>query len=278
VAGKLILCATPIGNLGDVSARLKAELSGADFIYAEDTRRAATLLQSLDVRTKPRSYFVGNEERRAPELAGRLAAGDTVALISDAGMPAIADPGLSAVRVAIEAEAEVTVIPGPSAVTAALAVSGLPAERFVFEGFLPRKGKDRSQRIAAIATEERTIVLFSAKSRLAADLADLAETLGSERSVVVTRELTKVFEETWRGTLGQAREHWTTHEPRGEFTLVVSGAVRLPFDLETAVAAANDAIESGESMADAVRHIAAATEISRRELYEAVLRAKTEKP
>jgi 16S rRNA (cytidine1402-2'-O)-methyltransferase len=274
VTGKLILCATPIGNLGDASDRLKAALAGADSIYAEDTRRAATLLQSLDVRTKPRSYFVGNEDQRSAELGRKLAGGETVALISDAGMPAIADPGLSAVQAAIEAGAEVTVVPGPSAVTAALAVSGLPAERFVFEGFLPRKGKERAERIAAVAAEQRTTVLFSAKKRVGKDLSDLAAALGLERSVVVTRELTKAYEEVWRGTLGAAADHWTSHEPRGEFTLVIGGGAPQPIALETAVAAAHDAIDSGESMADAVRRIAADTQISRRDLYEAVLRTK----
>jgi 16S rRNA (cytidine1402-2'-O)-methyltransferase len=274
MTGKLILCATPIGNLSDSSARLETELARADSIYAEDTRRAATLLQNLDVRTKPRSYFVGNEARRADELAAKLAAGETVALISDAGMPAIADPGLSAVQAALAVGAEVTVVPGPSAVTAALAVSGLPAERFVFEGFLPRKGKERRQRVQAIAAEPRTIVLFSAKSRVVADLEGLAAEAGPDREVVVTRELTKAFEEVWRGTLSDAVEHWAAQDLRGEFTLVIAGASREPVDIGDAVAAAHDAIESGESMADAVRRVAADSEISRRELYEAVLRSK----
>ena len=274
MTGKLILCATPIGNLSDSSARLETELARADSIYAEDTRRAATLLQNLDVRTKPRSYFVGNEARRADELAAKLAAGETVALISDAGMPAIADPGLSAVQAALAVGAEVTVVPGPSAVTAALAVSGLPAERFVFEGFLPRKGKERRQRVQAIAAEPRTIVLFSAKSRVVADLEGLAAEAGPDREVVVTRELTKAFEEVWRGTLSDAVEHWAAQDLRGEFTLVIAGASREAVDIGDAVAAAHDAIESGESMADAVRRVAADSEISRRELYEAVLRSK----
>lgn len=273
MTGKLILCATPIGNLGDISTRLQTELAAADFIYAEDTRRAATLLQRLSVATKPRSYFVGNEQQRAQELGRRLAGGETVALISDAGMPVIADPGLSAVRAALEVGAEVTVLPGPSAVTAALAVSGLPAERFVFEGFLPRKGADRSDRIAAIAAEERTVVLFSAKSRVIKDLEDLEAVLDSDRGLVVARELTKAFEEIWRGTLGEAKEHWASQDPRGEFTLVIGGAKTQPISQEAAVATARDAIESGESMADAVRRIAADNHLSRRELYEAVLRS-----
>lgn len=273
VTGKLILCATPIGNLGDTTARLKTELSGADLIYAEDTRRAAVLLQALDVRTPARSYFVGNEERRSVELAARLQAGDTVALITDAGMPAIADPGLSAVRVAHDVGAEVTVVPGASAVTAALAVSGLPAERFAFEGFLPRKGKDRTQRLGQMATEERTMVLFSAKSRVADDLVALRDALGAERTVVVARELTKAFEEIWRGDLAAAAEHWSATEPRGEFTIVVAGAEPKPVDLDTAVNAVRTAMEAGTSMTDAVRQVASGIGISRRRLYEAVLRS-----
>jgi len=274
VAGNLILCATPIGNLGDASARLQAELAGADLIYAEDTRRTAKLLAALDVATEVRSYFIGNEEHRARELAGRLEAGASIALVTDAGMPSIADPGLSAVQAALDVGAVVTVVPGPSAVTAALAVSGLPAERFVFEGFLPRKGADRRSRLAAIAREERTAVLFSAKNRIARDLGDLVETLGVDRPVVVTRELTKVFEEVWRGTLGGAADHWSAVEPRGEFTLVIGGAMPQPPDLDAAVAEANAAIGAGESMKDAVRRIASESGVGRRDLYEAVLLAQ----
>lgn len=273
--GKLILCGTPIGNLSDASSRLKSALDDADLIYAEDTRRAATLLRSVDVRTPVRSYFVGNEERRSEEVVARLTAGETIALITDAGMPSIADPGLSAVQAALEADAEVTVVPGPSAVTAALAVSGLPAERFVFEGFLPRKGKERERRIQEIAAEKRTIVMFAAKSRVARDIADLADALGTDRAIVVTRELTKVFEEVWRGTLADAAEHWDTVKARGEFTLVIGGAPEEPADLDRVVAEAQSAIESGESMADAVRRIASESGVSRRELYEAVLGTKS---
>jgi len=271
VTGKLILCATPIGNLGDASDRLKIVLSGVDLIYAEDTRRAAKLLRALDVRTDLRSYFVGNERQRSDELKERLTGGEDIALVTDAGMPAIADPGLSAVRAAIAVDAEVTVVPGPSAVVAALAVSGLATERFVFEGFLPRKGKDRTQRLAELAQEQRTAVLFSGKSRVVADLHDMSETIGEERRVVVTRELTKAFEEIWRGTLREAAHHWSTQELRGEFTLVVEGAPKTDADLDRIVAETVDAIESGESMADAVRRIASESGVSRRALYETVL-------
>ena len=272
--GKLIICATPIGNLGDVSARLKTQLVEADIIYAEDTRRAAKLLTALDVRTETRSYFVGNEEHRARELARKLETGATVALVSDAGMPSIADPGLSAVQVALQVGAEVTVVPGPSAVTAALAVSGLPAERFVFEGFLPRKGRDRTIRLQQLATERRTTVLFCAKKRLARDLSDLSNVAGGDRQVVVTRELTKVFEEIWRGTLDEAVAHWGAAEARGEFTVVIAGAAVPSPDLDDAVAEALTAIEAGEPMTGAVRRIASESGIGRHDLYEAVLRSR----
>jgi len=275
VTGRLIICGTPIGNLADASPRLQEELTAADVVYAEDTRRAATLLQALDVHTRVRSYFVGNEERRSGELAARLTAGETIALITDAGMPSVSDPGVSAVRAALTCDATVTVIPGPSAVTAAVAVSGFAADRFVFEGFLPRKGKDRRSRIAAIATEERTVVLFAAKTRLVADLVDLRDAAGPERPVAIARELTKLFEEIWRGTLGEAATEFAEKRARGEFTIVIAGAPPQSGDLEDAVAAAVSAIEAGEAPSAAVRKLAGERGISRRELYEAVLRARS---
>ncbi len=275
VTGKLVLCGTPIGNLGDVTERLREALSEADLVYAEDTRRAATLLRSLGVKADVRSYFVGNEKRRAVELGERLRAGDIVALISDAGMPSVADPGFSAVAAALEVRAEVTVVPGPSAVTTALAISGLPSARFVFESFLPRKSKDRQKRLDLLAAEQRTIVLFAGKAHVVADLTDLAASLGDDRAVVVARELTKVYEEVWRGTLGDAVSHWSSRELRGEFTIVAAGAERELADLDRIVAVAIDAIESGESMADAVRSTASEFGVSRRKLYEAVLNSRT---
>jgi 16S rRNA (cytidine1402-2'-O)-methyltransferase len=275
VSGKLILCATPIGNLGDTPARLRDVLAAADLIYAEDTRRAAKLLQALGVQSPLRSYFVGNEEMRSSELGERLHRGESIALLTDAGMPSIADPGVSAVRAAVHAGAEVTVIPGPSAVTTALAISGLPAERFVFEGFLPRKGGNRRRRLDEIATESRTIVLFSAKSRVDRDLADLRDALEPDRKVVVARELTKVFEEVWRGSLGEAADYWSSQELRGEFTLVIAGAApRAAAEIDQAVAAVRSEIEAGKAMTDAVRSVAGALGLSRRRLYEAVLRSQ----
>lgn len=268
--GRLILCATPIGNLEDAPPRLRRLLEEADLVYAEDTRRSRTLLQALGVSRPLRSYFVGNEEERAAELEERLARDEVVALLTDAGTPAVADPGLSAVRAARRAGAEVTVVPGPSAVTAALAVSGLPSERFVFEGFLPRKASERKARLAELAGEERTMVIFSATSRVHEDLRDLARALGDEREVTVARELTKLHEEVWHGSLGEAARRWS--EPRGEFTLVVAGAPPPEPDVEAAVARAEELMAEGISLSESVRRAAQESGVSRRGLYERMVR------
>jgi 16S rRNA (cytidine1402-2'-O)-methyltransferase len=274
VAGTLILCAGPIGNLGDAAPRLGEALAGADIVYAEDTRRARVLLQHLGVDCPTRSYFVGNEADRAVEMAGRLAAGETVALLTDAGTPGIADPGLTAVRAAIEAGAVVTGVPGPSAVTMALAVSGLPADRFVFEGFLPRKGRRRTDQIRGLRDEGRTVVLFCAPSRLAADLADLASVCDPDRPVVVCRELTKLYEELWRGTIEQAAAHWSEHEARGEVTVVVGGAGPIVPDLDEAVVAAARLVEGGVAASRASRIVAEDTGVARRLIYEGLVRRR----
>lgn len=272
MAGRLIICATPIGNLEDVSPRLRSAIEESEFVYAEDTRRSRVLLEALGVNRPLRSYFTGNEAARSKELATRLAAGAVIALVTDAGTPAIADPGYSAVRAAIEAGAEVTVVPGPSAVTAALAVSGLPTDRFVFEGFLPRKKGLRAALFEDLAVEPRTIVLFASPGRVAADLSDLAEHLGPERPVTVARELTKAFEEVWRGTLDGAVARWTTTSPRGEFTLVVAGAPADTVDLGAALDRVEALQEEGTSLSEAVRSVAAESGMRRRTLYEAALR------
>jgi 16S rRNA (cytidine1402-2'-O)-methyltransferase len=203
---------------------LGTALAEADVLFAEDTRRAATLLRSLGIKRPSRSYFAGNEAERVDELRAHLRAGRKVALITDAGTPAVADPGVSAVRAAREEGALVTVVPGPSAVTASLAVSGFGADRFVFEGFLPRKPGERRRRLTEIAGEERSVVLFASPHRLAADLTDLAEACGPERQVAVCRELTKAFEEVWWGSLSDAVVSWGSRRARGEFTLVLEGS------------------------------------------------------
>ena len=271
--GTLVLCATPIGNLGDASPRLNDALETADVIFAEDTRRTGQLLNHLGVKTPMRSYFAGNEIARNRELGRLLAEGKTVALVSDAGMPVVSDPGLSAVNVAVECNATVTAIPGPSAPTMAIALSGFSGDRFVFDGFLPRKGADRSGAIAAIASEQRATVLFSATRRAAADITDLAGALDPSRRIVVARELTKLHEEVWRGTLAEAAEHWASREPKGEFTLVIEGANEVGPDLDTAKSMVKVRMGDGLPMSGAVKEVAEATGVSRRELYDAVLKA-----
>jgi 16S rRNA (cytidine1402-2'-O)-methyltransferase len=273
MSGTLILCATPIGNLGDLSERAVDALMHADIIFAEDTRRTSKLLRHIGSSVPMRSFFAHNERARVVELLEHLGRGETVVVVSDAGMPVISDPGRSAVDAAAEAGAAVTVIPGPSAVVAALAISGFDGDRFVFEGFLPRKGRQRGEVIEAIGVEERTIVLFAAPGRVAKDLAQMAEYMDAGRRVVIARELTKLYEETWRGTIAEAVAHWTDSDAaRGEFTVVIEGAARKTPDLNAAADAAKHLITQGSTTSDAVRQIAESTGVSRRELYGIVIK------
>ena len=272
MTGTLVLCATPIGNLGDAPPRLAEALRDADVVYAEDTRRSRTLATHLGVDVRMRSFFAGNEVERALEIEDHLRDGATVVLVTDAGTPALADPGYLAVRAAIECDAEVSVVPGPSAVTAALAVAGLPAERFTFEGFLPRKGKARRERMEALAARHETTVFFAAPSRVGADLADMAE-LAPGRPIVVARELTKMHEEVWRGSVEEAVEHFS-EPPHGELTIVVAGTPPSEPDLGDGVFRVEEAVASGVKFAAAVREVAAETGLSRRALYEAALRRR----
>ncbi len=270
--GRLILCATPIGNLGDVPRRLGEVVAEADVVYAEDTRRTGVLLDVLGVKAVLRSFFVGNERVRTDELAKELEAGSVVVLLTDAGTPAVADPGTAAVEVARRVGAEVSVVPGPSAVTAAVAVAGLGGDRFCFEGFLPRKGTARTARLERIAGSEVPVVVFCSPHRVAADLADLAEVCGAERRACVARELTKLHEEVWWGTLGEAAARWAAEPARGEFTVVVApGTGGGPsYPLAEAVGAVTRLVASGARTVDAVREVARLTGIPRRMLYEAV--------
>lgn len=273
MTGTLVVCATPIGNLDDASPRLATSLRQADVVYAEDTRRSQTLLRRLGIDRRLRSYFAGNERARAEELARHLESDKTVALITDAGMPGISDPGFSAVRVAVDVGAIVTVVPGPSAVTAAIAVSGLRSERFAFEGFLPRKGGARATRLAELAAEPRTMVVFASPERVERDLADLADALGSDRPVAITRELTKLHEEVWRGTLAEALAAELT--TRGEITIVLAGAERDDgADLEAAITEAADLVERGVGISAAARIVADQFGVRRRAVYEALLRSQ----
>lgn len=269
--GTLILCASPIGNLGDAPPRLGEALALARLVYAEDTRRARILLGHLGVSRPVRSYFAGNEVARSAELAQRLAAGETIALITDAGTPTVSDPGLSAVRAALGVGATVSGVPGPSAVTLALALSGLPADRFVFEGFLPRSGAKRFARLAALAAEPRTAVLFCSPGRLGADLADLCRVLGGERACAVCREMTKLHEEVWRGTLDEAAARWSAGPARGEVTVVVEGAPGGAADPAEAVSRVEELVAEGLGLSAACSRVAAERGLKRGDLYAAVL-------
>ena len=274
--GTLYVCATPIGNLADASRRLSDVLRSVDVVFAEDTRRTSKLLAHLGATTAMRSLFVGNERSRVDEIVERLEAGGTVAIVSDAGMPTVSDPGAIAINAAISCGAEVVAIPGPPAVTTAIAASGLGGDRFVFEGFLPRKGTARRTAIADIAGQERTVVVFSAPSRVDKDLADLAAACGTDRRIAVCRELTKLHEETWRGTLGDAVVEFAPDERRrGEFTLVVEGRTPVAVSIDDAVEAALVAIAEGATTSDAVRSTADLLGVSRRQLYDRVLRERS---
>jgi 16S rRNA (cytidine1402-2'-O)-methyltransferase len=272
--GLLVLCATPIGNLSDVSERLRETLGAADVVYAEDTRRTATLLRHIGVSPPVRSLFVGNERSRTADLMADLDRGLTVAVVSDAGMPTISDPGAGAVAQARERGHRVTVVPGPSAVVAAVALAGFGGDRFAFEGFLPRKGKERSARLARIAGDDRPIVLFVSPHRLLGDLGSLAAATGPDRPIAITRELTKLHEEVWTGTIAEALEHWAAREVKGELTVVIGPGSIAPAPVESALAEARRLVGEGASPSEAARTIATSTGVSRREIYETLIRGQ----
>jgi 16S rRNA (cytidine1402-2'-O)-methyltransferase len=273
----LVVAATPIGRVEDASARLAAELAGADVVAAEDTRRVRRLASDLGIEITGRvvSYFEGNEVKRTPVLVEALRAGERVVLVTDAGMPSVSDPGYRLVAAAVAADIRVTSVPGPSAVLAALAVSGLPVDRFCFEGFLPRKTAERRRALAALAHESRTMVFFESPHRTAASLVAMAEAFGGDREATVCRELTKTYEEVRRGGLsGLAR--WASDGVRGEVTLVVSGApgTRTETDADTLRALVDEAVATGLSRKDAVAAVVEATGLSRRLVYEAAHRSE----
>lgn len=270
----IILAATPIGNLGDASRRLVETLDGARTIAAEDTRTTARLLSGLGVGNRPRlvAFHDHNERQRAAELV-ELAREEDVVVVSDAGMPTVSDPGYGLVAQAAAAGVEVVAVPGPSAVVTALAVSGLPTDRFAFEGFVARKPGERARGLAALADERRTLIFFEAPSRLAQTLADMAEAFGGDRAAAVCRELTKLHEETVRGTLSELAD-WASGGVRGEIVVVVAGAPERAASTEDAVADVLRRVEAGERMKDAAREVAAASGLSSRDLYEAALAAR----
>jgi 16S rRNA (cytidine1402-2'-O)-methyltransferase len=280
--GLLVLCGAPIGDPRDASPRLAEILATADVIAAEDTRRLRRLAVALGVTVGGRviSYFDGNEPARAVQLLGELEAGHTVAVVTDAGMPGVSDPGYRLVAAAAAAGIRVTVVPGPSAVTVALALSGLPSDRWVFEGFLPRKPGERRRRLAQLATEPRTLVLLEAPHRVADALVDLADAFGAVRPAVVCRELTKTYEEVLRGPLGELARVAAGRELRGEITLVVGGAQLTPDQAtpEDLAAAVAEREAAGTARKEAITEVAQALGLRRREVYDAVLAAKHAPP
>jgi 16S rRNA (cytidine1402-2'-O)-methyltransferase len=278
VVGQLVLGGAPLGQPGDVGPRLREVMASADVLAVEDTRRLHRLASDLGVTFTGRivTFHESVEKARLPGLMAALADGATVLLLTDAGMPSVSDPGYTLVRAAIDAGVPVTSVPGPSAVTTALAVSGLPVDRFCFEGFLPRKGGERRSLLAGLADERRTMVFFESPHRLADSLADLAGAFGAGRAAAVCRELTKTYEEIRRGPLSELAE-WAAEGVRGEITLVVAGAVAAPMDLDPAALAAAVAAEeaAGATRKDAIRAVVVRTGLPKRTVYDAVLAAKS---
>lgn len=287
MVGSLVVVGTPIGNLGDLSERMRATLGEVDLLLAEDTRHTGRLLAHLGSDVRQRSLHEHNERERIPEVLALLAEGARVALVSDAGMPGVSDPGYRLVAACVDAGLKVEVVPGPSALTAALAVSGLPTDRVAFEGFLPRKGRARRERLEELADERRTLVLFASPHRLHTDLEDLAAALGPDRQAVLARELTKLHEQILRGTLAELSLA-VADGVRGEVTLVVAGAARAraahestvgPADRDEPVAPdelvrrVHALIAAGQDKKQAIAAVAVATGRPKREVYQAVIDA-----
>jgi len=276
----LVLVATPIGNLGDLSPRAIEVLAAVDAIACEDTRRTGRLLAHAGITPPP--LLVVNEHteaRQVGDVVARLDRGERVAVVADAGTPGVSDPGERLVRAAIDAGHTVEVVPGPSAAIAALVASGLATGRFCFEGFLPRKGSGRTARLDQLTTERRTMVLYEAPHRLLRTLTDLADSLGASRRVAIVRELTKLHEEIWRGTLGEARRWAEEAEPRGELVLVVDGADEPPVvgndELVAAVAAE---MAAGATRRDAATNVSRRLGVPKRRAYDVAVRSSTDGP
>lgn len=278
VAGRLVLVGTPIGNLGDLSPRAVETLRDADVIAAEDTRRARTLLSHAEIASggRLRSVHGHNEARSAEEIVREVAAGKVVAYVSDAGMPGISDPGERLVAACVDAGLVVDVVPGPSAVSSALAVSGLPAGRYHFEGFLPRRGAERARRIAAVAGSDDTTLVFESAKRVEQTLVDLAAACGQDRPAAMVRELTKVHQQVRRGSLAALLEETARDPARGELVLVIGGAPEAEVDDAAIAAAAREAILQGATTRDAAGTVSARFGIGRSRAYDAALRAQSD--
>ena len=275
-SGALAIVGTPIGNLGDLTDRAREALAGADVIACEDTRRTRVLLSAAGISLAGKRLLAvhdQNEAERAADVLALVERGRRVALVSDAGMPGISDPGARVVAAVAGAGLPVAVVPGPSAVLSALALSGLPADRFVFEGFLPRKGSERRRRIESLAGERRTAVLYEAPHRVRVTVNDLLAACGPDRPAVLARELTKRHEEVWRGTLGAAADHVGAVEPRGEYVVVLGGAPEAEVDDDAIERALAGHLDQGADRKTAVAAVAAELGVGKRRVYELALRA-----
>lgn len=275
--GALYVVGTPIGNLGDFSPRARETLEQADFIAAEDTRVTRGLLTHFGLHKSLLSYFEHNKLSRGESILARLRAGETCALVSDAGMPAVSDPGETLIAACAQDGIPVYVVPGPTAAVSALAVSGLPTGRFTFEGFLSMNKRSRREHLRQVAWETRTMIFYEAPHKLRRTLGDLEKLFGPERKIAVVRELTKLHEEVWRTTLGEAAARYREQEPRGEYVLVVAGAEKPPekesYTLEDAVELAKELLEEGASPTDAAKQAAKASGLRKAEIYKALAEA-----
>lgn len=275
MAGTLYLVPTPIGNLGDISPRAKKTLAEADFIAAEDTRVSLKLLNHLELKKPLVSYYEHNKNESGPRIVERLLAGESCALVTDAGSPAISDPGEDLVALCAKAGVCVCAIPGPCAAVTALSVSGLPTGRFCFEGFLSTSKKSRREHLDSLKSERRTMIFYEAPHKLQNTLKDLTDAFGPERRISLCRELTKLHEQILRMTLGEALAYYTENDPRGEYVLILEGAAEASVEaltLEDAVSLALERIASGASKKDAVREVSRETGFPKNALYDAVLR------
>ncbi|AUI61716.1 16S rRNA (cytidine(1402)-2'-O)-methyltransferase [Amycolatopsis sp. BJA-103] len=273
--GRLVLAATPLGDVRDASPRLSEALATADVIAAEDTRRLRSLTAALDVSPVGRvvSFYEDVETARLPKLLESLQSGETVVLVTDAGMPSVSDPGFRLVAACVEADVPVTCLPGPSAVTTALALSGLPCDRFCFDGFAPRKPGERAKWLGSLKDEPRTVVFFESPHRLASTLADAADVLGPDRRAAVCRELTKTYEEVKRGNLPDLAA-WAADGVKGEITVVLAGAPPRSVSVADLVPEVSSRVAAGERLKSAAAEVAEATGVSKKELYDAVLASR----
>lgn len=271
--GTLYVVGTPIGNLEDMTFRAVQVLQTVDLIAAEDTRHTGKLLQHFQIKTPQVSYHEHNRNSRIPELLEHLGNGKAIALVSDAGMPGISDPGYELVKACIAAGITVVPIPGASAAITALSASGLPTDRFVFEGFLPAKGQQRREHLESLHTESRTLIFYESPHRLRETLQDLAQVWGSDRQIVLARELTKFYEEFWRGTIAEAMAHYNQRDPQGEYTLLVAGTPpsQTQFTEEELKAELQQLMSQGISRSQASRQLAKFTSLPRRQIYQLAL-------